>query len=104
MESMTVNERAFLGPAQARQTQVSTECTQLGERTELLLKALADLEERLRPVLRPELNEPERTLSRNGANMPSEPLAPHADFLQSRNHMLTMATAQLEGILRRLEL
>lgn len=103
MEGMTVNERVFLtGQGQVRQSQVSTECNRLGESTELLLKMLTDLEERLGPILRPELNAIETP--RNGADKRAEPLAPHADFLQSRNHMLVIATAQLDRILNRLEL
>ena len=81
--------------------QIAMECETLGMKTELLLKQLADLDLRLSSILRPT-----DMVKEMGPNkMPSEgPLAPHADFLRSRNHLLEMATDQLASILNRIEL
>lgn len=89
------------GHAVARQSQINVECTRLAEQTELLLKQIAELEQRLSVVLNPE--GPQGAIRENPkAN--SEAIAPHADFLRSRNWLLEQATNQVASILTRLEL
>ena len=89
------------GHPMTRQTQISVECGEMSVKSELLLKQLADLEERLNIVL-----SPTEIPARHGSDQVkgNGPLAPHADFLRSRNLLLDMATDQLASILSRLEL
>lgn len=89
------------GHTMARQTQISVECGEMSVKSELLLKQLADLEERLSLVLSP-ADKPLRSGSDQVRG--NGPLAPHADFLRSRNLLLDVATDQLSSILSRLEI
>lgn len=84
-----------------RAAQIQVECSRIGEGTEVLLKLLSDLKMRLTPVLRPETDEPARE---NGIENSPERLAPHADFLRSRNHLIQTAINDITSILNRIEL
>ena len=99
------NEQAIMGshttrPEAVRQTQISVQAAELGEKTELLLKQLSELEERLSAVMRP-LNAP--PVEGNDLEPTPGALAPHADFLRSRNYLLEMAISRLKNILDRIE-
>jgi hypothetical protein len=90
------------GRGETRQTQISEQCAILAEKTEELLKLTSQLEAELERILRP-------TDEKRQNPLPSEvmgngPLAPHADFLQSRNFILQATIDNLTGILRRVEL
>lgn len=85
-----------------RQAQIASECLRIGEQTEIIAKMIDDLSVRINPILRPEVNSNmQREIHHTNEN---EPLAPHADFLRSRNMMLTQAIFQLESLLKRIEL
>jgi hypothetical protein len=86
---------------QVRQTQVSRECVGLVEQTEILMKLISSLEDRLHPILRPHPTPPNGRISEEEKR---EPLAAHAEFLRVRNAQLNAGIHILEGIPNRLEL
>lgn len=85
-----------------RQTQISVQCTNLAEQSEILSKLIHELEERLNIVLRP--TNDERSPFNPGEELQSEPLAPHADFLQARVNWLRKVGDHLASIIQRIEL
>lgn len=91
------------GRTEARHPQISAQCTDLSEQSETLVKLVHELEERLNTVLRPANDD-------RGPNAPdelrksAELLAPHADFLQTRNNALRQAGKHLANIISRIEL
>lgn len=89
------------GRTEARHPQISAQCTDLSEQSETLVKLVHELEERLNTVLRP-ANDDRGPLKTN--EVPGEPLAPHADFLQTRNNALRQAGKHLANIISRIEL
>jgi hypothetical protein len=91
----------MMAAGEVRQTQVSRECVGLVEQTEILMKLISSLEDRLHPILRPHPTPPNGRISEEEKR---EPLAAHAEFLRARNTQLNASVHTLEGILSRLEI
>jgi|SRR3990172_11919622 len=91
------------GRAEARQTQISAECTCLVEQSEVLAKMIHELEERLNIILRPS-NDDRGDMPTPRDEMKPEPLAPHADFLHTRTNGLKRIGDHLASIIQRIEL
>jgi hypothetical protein len=89
------------GRGEIRQTQISVECAKLVEQSEVLAKMIHELEDRLNIVLRP-ANDDRGPMVAN--ELPREPLAPHADFLQTRTNSLRSIADHLASIIQRIEL
>ena len=88
----------------SRPGQILIEANTLGENTEILHKLIVQIEEQLSSMMRP--GPPE--VRTNGTNVPIEKepehLAPHAEFLRTRNNQLHMLIRKLEHIRDRLEI
>lgn len=89
------------GRSEVKQTQISAQCANLAEQSEILAKLVQELEDRLNVVLRP-ANDERGAMKSN--ELPPEPLAPHADFLQTRVNLLMRVGDSLAGIIQRIEL
>ena len=90
------------GRNEVRQTQISAECAYLVEQTEILMKLVHELEDRLNIVLRP-ANDDRGNVPPVHDEMKPEPLAPHADFLHTRTNGLKKISDHLASIIQRIE-
>lgn len=91
------------GRSEVRQTQISAECAYLVEQSEVLMKLVHELEDRLNIILRP-ANDDRGNMPPVRDEMKPEPLAPHAEFLQTRTNVLKTIGVHLGKIIQRIEL
>jgi hypothetical protein len=95
-----MSDNYAMGGATPQTPQILEEMATLSENTDILLKLMAELEQRLKNVLRPEPNE-----NRPDEVRPAEqPHSPHAQSLRSRNYQLHLVNRRLGSILQRLEI